>query len=81
DTEYSNKEVVSGFDKYREHTKNKRVVFFVHGCCAPFQASLERSAKIAAHMQVPLVVFDWTSPNGFTKYLENETLAEQAYDD
>src|SRR6185369_16499358 len=81
DKEYANKDVISGFDKYRTESGSKKVVFFVHGCCAPFQASLERSAKIAAHMQVPLVVYDWNSPKGFSKYLENETIVEQTCDD
>ena len=81
DKEYTIKDVVKGFDQYRADSGSKRVIFFVHGCCATFQASLERSAKIASHMQIPLVVYDWDSPKGFTKYLENETLVEQTTDD
>jgi esterase/lipase superfamily enzyme len=80
DCELSNRDMVSQFDKYRAASGSKKVIFFAHGCCATFTASLERSAKIAASMQVPLVVFDWNSPRGFTKYLENETTALQSYD-
>ncbi len=69
------------FDKFRERSGSKQVLIFVHGCCATFDTSLDRAAKIAAHMQIPLVIFDWDSPKGFTKYLENETLAQQFYDD
>lgn len=81
DCELSNQEMISHFDKYRADSGSEKVIFFAHGCCATFIASLERSAKIAASMQVPLVVFDWNSPRGFTKYLENETTALQSYDD
>lgn len=31
-------------------------------------------------MQVPVLLYDWVSPKGFTRYLENETLAEQTVD-
>lgn len=77
----STEEIAKSFGGYRDASGSNQVVFFAHGCCATFKASLERSAKIAVCMQVPVVVFDWTSPKGFSKYLENETLAEQSYDD
>lgn len=81
DQEYGSNEIVSNFDKYRQRCGKKEVVIFVHGCCATFQTSLERAAKLASHMQMPIVVFDWDSPKGFTKYLANETTAEQSLDD
>ena len=69
------------FDKYRAGSGSQDVIFFVHGCCATFHTSIERSARIAVSMQIPLVVYDWASPRGFSKYLENETLVEQTNDD
>jgi hypothetical protein len=81
DREFADAEVVSNFDAYRKKSGSKKVVVFVHGCCATFQTSLARAARIAAHMQIPLIVYDWASPRGFSKYLENETLVEQTEDD
>ncbi len=81
DRELSPEEVVAEFEKYRQKSGKTQAVFFVHGCCATFDGSLDRAGKILAHMQMPLVMFDWDSPKGFTKYLQNETLAEQTYDD
>ncbi len=79
--EMSAHEVIAEFDRYRSDSGSNQVVLFVHGCCATFDTSLERAAKIAAHMQLPLVIYDWVSPIGFTHYLQNETLAEQELDD
>lgn len=80
DQDFTKEEVAAFFDKYQDESGIDKIVFFVHGCCATFQTSLERAAKLESHMKRPLVVFDWASPRGFTKYLQNETLAEQNYD-
>ncbi|MBX9693976.1 MAG: alpha/beta hydrolase [Cyanobacteria bacterium] len=81
DREVSAPEIVTAFSSYRQSSDSDQVVVFVHGCCATFDTSLERAAKIAAVMQAPLVIYDWVSPTGFTRYLQNETLAEQEEDD
>ncbi len=81
DRELAVTEVVNAFDNYRGITKSDEAVLFIHGCCATFKKTMERAAKLAAQMQIPVVVYDWVSPIGFTHYLENETLAEQTYDD
>ncbi len=73
--------VVQAFDSYMKQTHSKEAVIFVHGCCATFDTSMKRAARVSAHMQVPVLVYDWVSPQGFTKYLENETLARQTLDD
>lgn len=80
DRDFSKEELAEFFDKYQDESGIEKIVIFVHGCCATFPTSLERAAKLESHMQRPLVVFDWASPKGFTKYLQNETLAEQNYD-
>ncbi len=74
-------EVVAAFDSYRDKSQSKETVIFLHGCCATFDTSLARAARIASHMQMPVLLYDWVSPKGFTRYLENETLAEQTVDD
>ncbi len=80
DQEFSPREVASAFEKYRGLIVNGDVVVFVHGCCVTFKTSLERTAKLAVQMQTPVIVYSWVSPIGFEKYLENGTLAQQAYD-
>lgn len=56
-------------------------VVFAHGCCATFDTSMRRAAKIAANMGSAVVLYDWVSPVGFNKYLQNETRLEQTIDD
>lgn len=73
-------ELVAAFDGCRSKSGSKETIVFLHGCCATFDTSLTRAAKIASHMQVPVLLYDWVSPIGFTRYLENETLAEQTVD-
>jgi esterase/lipase superfamily enzyme len=73
-------ELVAAFDSCRDHAGSKESVIFLHGCCATFDTSITRAAKVASHMQVPVLLYDWVSPKGFTRYLENETLAEQTVD-
>ncbi len=74
-------EIIAAFNTYRRSAGEDHVVLFVHGCCATFDTSIERAAKIAVHMQLPLVAYDWVSPIGFSNYLKNETLADQELDD
>jgi esterase/lipase superfamily enzyme len=81
DREMSAAEIIAAFNTYRRSAGQDHVVLFVHGCCATFDTSIERTAKIAVHMQLPLVAYDWVSPTGFSNYLKNETLADQELDD
>ena len=74
-------QIVARFKAYMKATGSKETVIFVHGCCATFDTSLKRAARLSAHMQAPVLAYDWISPRGFTKYLENETLARQSLDD
>jgi esterase/lipase superfamily enzyme len=74
------KEVVEAFDAYSDKTQTQESCVFVHGCCATFDSSMNRSAKIAAYMQIPLVLYDWESPVGFQRYLQNETRVQQTCD-
>lgn len=73
-------EVVHRFHSYMKTSHSKEIVIFVHGCCATFNTTMKRAARLSAHMKVPVVVYDWVSPKGFTKYLANETMAGQSYD-
>lgn len=73
-------ELVAAFAECRSKSGSNETVVFLHGCCASFDTSITRAAKIASHMQVPVLLYDWVSPIGFTRYLENETLAEQTVD-
>lgn len=72
--------IVGEADDYTTRSGANELVLFLHGCCATFDTTMHRAAKVAARMQVPLIVYDWVSPRGFTRYLENETLAEQTLD-
>jgi esterase/lipase superfamily enzyme len=74
-------EVVQAFQSYSASTGSHDSVVFVHGCCATFDTSMTRAAKIAAHMGTPILLYDWVSPVGFDKYLQNETRVKQTTDD
>lgn len=80
DSTFSKEEMVAALDAYRKKAGSLESVVFVHGCCATFETSAVRAAKLATHMQVPVLLYDWVSPKGFKNYLKNETLAEQSVD-
>ncbi len=80
DSTFSKEEMVAALDAYRKRAGSLESVVFVHGCCATFETSALRAAKLATHMQVPVLLYDWVSPKGFKNYLKNETLAEQSVD-
>jgi esterase/lipase superfamily enzyme len=80
DATFNREQVVANFNTYRKASDSGRTVIFVHGCCANFDTSMKRAARLSAHMQVPVLAYDWMSPPGFTAYLKNETLARQALD-
>jgi esterase/lipase superfamily enzyme len=74
-------QMVLAIHAYMKDSKTNELVIFAHGCCADFDTSMLRTAKIAAHMHLPILLYDWVSPRGFDKYLENETILEQTTDD
>ena len=76
----SRDEIVPAFTSYMQDSGNTECVIFVHGCCTNYDGSMERAAKVAAHMQVPILLYDWVSPKGFSRYLENETREQQTID-
>lgn len=80
DSTFSKEEMIAALDAYRKRARSLESVVFVHGCCATFETSALRAAKLATHMQVPVLLYDWVSPKGFKNYLKNETLAEQSVD-
>lgn len=81
DRTLSREEIVPAFCSYMKDSGSHEVLLFVHGCCANYDKSMQRAATIAANMQVPVLLYDWVSPKGFKRYLENETRAEQTMDD
>jgi len=81
DRELSDKEIVPTFNEYRQKSGTQNALIFAHGCCANFDTSIERAAKVAAVTQEPVVLYDWVSPVGFVHYLKNETLVQQELDD
>jgi esterase/lipase superfamily enzyme len=81
DATFTREQVVENFNSHRKASGSGRTVIFVHGCCANFDTSMKRAARLSAHMQVPVLAYDWMSPPGFTAYLKNETLARQSLDD
>lgn len=77
---FNKEQMIAALDAYRKRAGSLESVVFVHGCCATFDTSALRAAKLATHMQVPVLLYDWVSPKGFKNYLKNETLAEQTVD-
>ena len=77
----SHNEIVPAFDAYRQNTGSPENIIYVHGCCANFDTVMRRAAMVASHTQVPVLVYDWVSPHGFTNYLVNEIMVSQTIDD
>lgn len=73
-------EIVPAFADYMKQTGSKESVLFVHGCCVDFNTAMQLVAMLSAHMQAPVLVYDWVSPKGFRNYLQNGTRAEQTMD-
>ena len=73
-------EIVPAFASYMKETDSKENVLFVHGCCVDFDTAMERAAMLSAHMESPVLLYDWVSPKGFRNYLQNGTRAEQTMD-
>jgi pimeloyl-ACP methyl ester carboxylesterase len=80
DQAMSRDEVLKAYKAYMDKTGSKESLVFVHGCCCTFDTTLGRAARVESHMQMPVLVYDWVSPQGFTNYLVNETRAEQTVD-
>jgi len=78
---FNREQMVAALDAYRKRAGSLEAIIFLHGCCATFDTSALRAAKLATHMQVPVLLYDWVSPKGFKNYLKNETLAEQTVDE
>lgn len=74
-------EIVRALAAHKEATASNEAILFVHGCCATFETSIQRAANLAAHCQRPVLIFDWVSPRGFKRYLENETRVHQTIDE
>lgn len=73
--------IMQSFQSYTASTGAQQSIVFVHGCCADFDTSLKRAAKISAYTGAPVLAYDWLSPVGFGKYLQNETRVRQSTDD
>lgn len=78
---FASDKIVKAFKDYASTTGASDSVIFVHGCCANFETSMKRAAKVAAHMESPVLLYDWVSPVGFRSYLQNETRVRQTTDD
>lgn len=74
-------EIIKDFDSYKTTSGTLNSVIFVHGCCANFDTSMKRAAKVGAHLGTPVLLYDWVSPVGFSRYLQNETRVQQTTDD
>lgn len=74
-------EVAKSFESYKSSSGAPDSIIFVHGCCANFDTSMKRAAKVSAHLGSPILLYDWVSPVGFSRYLQNETRVQQTMDD
>lgn len=81
DRRMSEAECLRDLRSYTTSIGAKNCVLFAHGCCATFDTSIKRAARIAARMGTPVILYDWVSPVGFSKYLQNETRMQQSMDD
>lgn len=81
DSKIAADKIVAAFKNYAIVTGTGDSIIFVHGCCANFDTSMKRAAKVAANMGSPVLLYDWVSPIGFRRYLQNETRVKQTTDD
>lgn len=78
---FEREEIAKSFESFKASSGSKDSIIFVHGCCANFDTSIKRAAKISAHLGAPVLLYDWVSPVGFSRYLQNETRVQQTMDD
>ncbi len=50
--------VVQRFNSYMKTSRSKEIVISVHGCCATFDTSMKRAARLSAHIKVPVILYD-----------------------
>lgn len=81
DSKIAADKIIAAFKSYAVGTGTGDSIIFVHGCCANFDTSMKRAAKVAANMGLPVLLYDWVSPIGFRRYLQNETRVKQTTDD
>ncbi|MBX9876935.1 MAG: alpha/beta hydrolase [Candidatus Obscuribacterales bacterium] len=81
DNQIAADKIVTAFKNYAAGAGTGDSIIFVHGCCANFDTSMKRAAKVAANMGSPVLLYDWVSPIGFRRYLQNETRVKQTTDD
>lgn len=62
------------------------IVVLVHGCCQPFNNHIDHAAFLTTWMKVPIISYDWTSPNvgaaegKLITYRKNEILNQRNQD-
>ena len=73
-------------DKCVKGQARDEIVVFVHGCCQPFNNHIDHAAFLTTWMKVPIISYDWTSPNvgptegKLTTYRKNEILNQRNQD-
>lgn len=69
-----------------QESPRDEIVVLVHGCCQPFNNHMDHAAFLATWMKVPIVSYDWASPNvgllngKLSAYRRNEILNQRNQD-
>lgn len=60
---YSREEFFKALDKAASLSDRNEVLLHIHGCCVNYKNSMVNAAKLQGWYRVPIVLYDWTSPD------------------
>lgn len=72
DTTLSKIKFLELLDQAIDEADKHELLIHIHGCCVNYKNSLVNAAKLEGWYRQPVILYDWTSPNGLQNYLRNE---------
>lgn len=79
---YTREQFFEALDKAVELSDRKELLVHIHGCCVTYKNSMVNAAKLEGFYRVPIVLYDWTSPDfgplKLPEYLKNEETVKTA---
>jgi esterase/lipase superfamily enzyme len=73
---YNRQQFFEALDKATDLSDRRELLLHIHGCCVTYKNSMVNAAKLEGFYRVPIVLYDWTSPDfgplKLPEYLKNE---------
>lgn len=62
DSKLKRDEFIARAKNFQEQSLDGSLIIFVHGCCTPHAAALQKAAALSIWYKRPVLVYDWSSP-------------------